>query len=256
MSSELALMIEFSYIPTAQASPQRKWLFCWRWSPQLQVISIFPIIFLMEAFQPFCLVLSWCKLRDACAPKFGSFPKIHPNLGLQASLRGYSLSIDWACSLINPSSHKDILSCRLNIRGLASLWQCCSFKPLNSCSTRSCRAKVKTTGDGKILHRRGSHNHEAMPALIQVQNSRNQSQYQLQACLSWSRCGSWRPRSWKRLWEIQNLPQPKTSWFQSQKRSSTLKWLHLLHHIRQLRWGFDGDWKSWTYSLPKSTIEI
>ena len=44
--------------------------------------------------------------------------------------------------------------------------------PLNSCAIRSCRLmRVRTTLDGKILQRRGKHNHEATPALIQVRKN-------------------------------------------------------------------------------------
>ena len=39
---------------------------------------------------------------------------------------------------------------------------------IHRCVSRSCRLQVKTTGEGKILYRRGTHNHEAMPALVQV----------------------------------------------------------------------------------------
>ena len=37
-----------------------------------------------------------------------------------------------------------------------------------SCSTSSCQVKIRTTKENKILYRRGNHNHDAMPALIQV----------------------------------------------------------------------------------------
>ena len=36
------------------------------------------------------------------------------------------------------------------------------------CSYSSCHVKIRTTKENKILYRRGSHNHEAMPALVQV----------------------------------------------------------------------------------------
>ena len=41
----------------------------------------------------------------------------------------------------------------------------------------SCPVTVKTTREGKILQRKGFHNHQPNPALVQVQNHPNESQY-------------------------------------------------------------------------------
>ena len=128
------------------------------------------------------------------------------------------------------------------------------------CVSRSCRMQVKTTGEGKILHRRGSHNHEAVPALVQVCFLRfiytglthlrsTTSTTIMSSCLSWYRCRSWRQRNLRRSWEITRLPMQKISFSQSRKRFSTLIWLRLLHLWPHWQRSFNEDWKRWNLLL-------
>ena len=52
---------------------------------------------------------------------------------------------------------------------------------------------------------------------------------------------NWKPIRWQRFWKVLKRPTPKILSLRYQERSSTLKWLHLLHLMPQLRWNFDGD---------------